>query len=121
MFPENEMLGIDLVIPDVTYLLDNPGLLKAIFLTHGHEEHIGALPYILPQVPVPLYATRLTRGLIEVKLKENIKVCLFNIAQSHISHYFTFKLINADISLDQSSAHQYRRPHQTANGVWPSP
>lgn len=70
MFPENDMLGIDLVIPDVTYLLDNPGLLKAIFLTHGHEDHIGALPYILPQVPAPLYATRLTQGLIEVKLKE---------------------------------------------------
>lgn len=70
MFPENDMLGIDLVIPDITYLLDNPGLLKAIFLTHGHEDHIGALPYILPEVPVPLYATQLTRGLIEVKLKE---------------------------------------------------
>ncbi len=70
MFPENDMLGIDLVIPNVTYLLDNPELLKAIFLTHGHEDHIGALPYILPQVPVPLYATPLTRGLIEVKLKE---------------------------------------------------
>ena len=70
MFPENDMLGIDLVIPDVTYLLDNPDLLKGIFLTHGHEDHIGALPYILPQVPAPLYATRLTRGLIEVKLKE---------------------------------------------------
>jgi ribonuclease J len=70
MFPENDMLGIDLVIPDITYLLDNPGLLKAIFLTHGHEDHIGALPYILPETPAPLYATRLTRGLIEVKLKE---------------------------------------------------
>lgn len=70
MFPENDMLGIDLVIPDITYLLDNPGLLKAIFLTHGHEDHIGALPYILPEAPAPLYATRLTRGLIEVKLKE---------------------------------------------------
>ncbi len=70
MFPENDMLGIDLVIPDVTYLLDNPGLLKAILLTHGHEDHIGALPYLLPQVPAPLYATRLTQGLIEVKLKE---------------------------------------------------
>jgi ribonuclease J len=70
MFPENDMLGIDLVIPDTTYLLDNPELLKAIFLTHGHEDHIGALPYILPDMPVPLYATRLTQGLIEVKLKE---------------------------------------------------
>ncbi|MBN1993212.1 MAG: ribonuclease J [Anaerolineae bacterium] len=70
MFPENDMLGIDLVIPNITYLLDNPELLKAIFLTHGHEDHIGALPYILPETPVPLYATRLTQGLIEVKLKE---------------------------------------------------
>ncbi len=70
MFPENDMLGIDLVIPNVTYLLDNPELLKAIFLTHGHEDHIGALPYILPQVSAPLYATQLTRGLIEIKLKE---------------------------------------------------
>lgn len=69
MFPESDMLGIDLVIPDVTYLLDNPDLLKGILLTHGHEDHIGALPYILPQVSVPLYATRLTQGLIEVKLK----------------------------------------------------
>ena len=70
MFPENDMLGIDMVIPDITYLLDNPELLKAIFLTHGHEDHIGALPYILPEMPAPLYATPLTRGLIEVKLKE---------------------------------------------------
>ncbi len=70
MFPEHDMLGIDLVIPDTTYLLDNPGLLKAILLTHGHEDHIGALPYVLPEMPVPLYATRLTQGLIEVKLRE---------------------------------------------------
>ncbi|MEW5961185.1 MAG: ribonuclease J, partial [Chloroflexota bacterium] len=70
MFPESDMLGIDLVIPDITYLLDNPELLKAIFLTHGHEDHIGALPYVLPQVLAPLYATPLTRGLIEIKLKE---------------------------------------------------
>jgi ribonuclease J len=70
MFPENDMLGIDFVIPDITYLLDNPGLLKAILLTHGHEDHIGALPYILPEISVPIYATRLTQGLVEVKLKE---------------------------------------------------
>jgi ribonuclease J len=70
MFPESDMLGIDLVISDITYLKENPGLLKGIFLTHGHEDHIGALPFVLPQVQAPLYATRLTRGLIEVKLKE---------------------------------------------------
>jgi len=70
MFPENDMLGIDLVIQDVAYLKENKGLLKGIFLTHGHEDHIGALPYILPQAPATLYATTLTRGLIEVKLRE---------------------------------------------------
>jgi len=69
-FPEDDMLGIDLVVPDVTYLTDNIEKVKGFVITHGHEDHIGALPYILPKVPVPLYATRLTIGLIENKLKE---------------------------------------------------
>ena len=69
MFPESHMLGVDLVIPDVTYLLENADKLLGIIITHGHEDHIGALPYILPRLNVPLYATRLTAGLIQVKLK----------------------------------------------------
>ncbi len=69
MFPENDMLGIDLVIPDFRYLIDKKEQVKAILITHGHEDHIGALPYLLRDIPVPVYAGLLTRGLIEVKLR----------------------------------------------------
>ena len=70
-FPEDDMYGVDLVVPDVTYLIKNQQKLRGFFLTHGHEDHIGGLPYVLEQVNAPVHTTRLTAGLVQIKLEEH--------------------------------------------------
>ncbi|HWT27828.1 MAG TPA: ribonuclease J, partial [Mobilitalea sp.] len=108
-FPEDEMLGIDLVIPDVTYLKDNIDKVKGFVITHGHEDHIGALPYILKEVNVPVYATRLTVGLIDLKLKEhnllkNTKRKVIKYGQSINLGCFRIEFIRTNHSIADSAA-----------------
>ncbi len=102
MFPDEELLGVDIIIPDITYLLENKSEVKAIFLTHGHEDHIGALPFILPYLDVPVYGSRFTMALVKKKLeqhglagdvelhtikpKDPIRVGSFSVEFFHVTH-----------------------------------
>ena len=101
MFPKDDMLGIDLVIPDASYLVANKDRVRGYVFTHGHEDHIGATPYIFPQVPAPVYGTRLTLALIEAKLREHrvqniqlntvkphdvVKLGAFTVEFIHVNH-----------------------------------
>ncbi|WP_100399305.1 ribonuclease J [Bacillus sp. FJAT-44742] len=85
MFPEDDMLGVDIVIPDISYLIQNKERVKGIILTHGHEDHIGGLPYVLQKIKVPVYGTKLTIGLVEERLKEKglIKKADLRLIDSH--------------------------------------
>ena len=101
IFPKDDMLGVDLVIPDVTYLVERKDHVRGFLLTHGHEDHIGATPYILRQVPAPMYGTKLTLALVDLKLKEHritgiplqvvkpldtVKLGCFSVQFIHVSH-----------------------------------
>ena len=108
-FPEDDMLGIDLVIPDVTYLKDNIEKVKGFVITHGHEDHIGALPYILKEINVPIYSTRLTIALIENKLKEhnllrNTRRKIIKHGQSINLGCFRIEFIKTNHSIQDASA-----------------
>lgn len=108
-FPEDDMLGIDLVIPDVTYLKNNHEKVKGFIITHGHEDHIGALPYVLRDINVPIYATKLTMGIIENKLKEhnltnNTKRKVVKFGQSINLGQFRIEFIKTNHSIVDAAA-----------------
>lgn len=108
-FPEDEMLGIDLVIPDITYLQENLDRVKGFFITHGHEDHIGALPYVLLEVNVPIYSTKLTNGIIEHKLKEHnmlqkVKRKVVNYGQHINLGCFRVEFIRTNHSIQDAAA-----------------
>ncbi len=104
-FPEDEMFGVDYVIPNIAFLLENQEKVKAIFLTHGHEDHIGALPYVLKQLPVPVYGTRLTIGLLKTKLDEhNIDAVLKEVKAGEVVRIggFTLQCFHVNHSIPDS-------------------
>ena len=108
-FPEDEMLGIDLVIPDITYLKDNIDKVKGFFITHGHEDHIGALPYVLKEICVPVYGTCLTMALIENKLREHempkkLKLRTVKYGQSVTAGDFRIEFIRTNHSIADAAA-----------------
>lgn len=108
-FPGDDMLGIDLVIPDVTYLKKNADKLKGFVITHGHEDHIGAIPYVFKEISAPIYATKLTMGLIDSKLKEhgmtkNIKRKVVKHGQSINLGQFRIEFIKTNHSIEDASA-----------------
>ena len=109
-FPEDDMYGIDLVIPDISYLRDNLDKVKGFFITHGHEDHIGASPYVLREINVPIYATKLTMGIIEHKLDEHrmlsdVKRKVVTYGQHINSGCFRVEFIRTNHSIQIGRAH----------------
>ncbi|MBN2898534.1 MAG: ribonuclease J [Clostridia bacterium] len=116
-FPDDEMLGVDVVIPDMTYLKKNFEKVRAIFVTHGHEDHIGAIPYLLREINVPVYGTKLTLGLIDVKLKEHklgkVKMNVKKPGDVVKIGGFTMELIRVNHSIPDAVAYAIKTPAAT--------
>ncbi|MGN0163125.1 MAG: ribonuclease J [Candidatus Ornithomonoglobus sp.] len=125
-FPDNDMPGVDMVINDITYLIKNAQKIKGIFLTHGHEDHIGGLPYFLKEINVPVYGTRLTLGLVEHKLKEHNMVSLVQLIRTRAGQtveagkYFSVEFIRTNHSIADSVALAIKTPVGTIihTGDW---
>jgi len=120
MFPTEDMLGVDFVIPDFTYVLENRDKVRGIFLTHGHEDHVGALPFLLKEIKVPVYGTPLTIGLVREKLKEHrLDVDLKTVNPRDIirAGAFTLEPIRVTHSIVDGVAYGIRTPAQIL-GVW---
>lgn len=103
-FPDDDMYGVDIVIPDFTYIIKNKSRIRGIFLTHGHEDHIGGIPYLLRQINAPIYATKLTAGLIEIKLQEhrllqNAKINVLAAGDIQKAGCFSVELIHVNHSI----------------------
>lgn len=113
-FPEDEMLGVDVVIPDVTYLIKNKSKIKGLFITHGHEDHFGAIPYVLKKLDIPIYATKLTLGLLKNKLKEhrlnNVKLNTVKHGEVIKSGVFDVEFIKTSHSIPDSAAFAISTP-----------
>ena len=114
-FPDDDMYGVDIVIPDVSYLVKNSQKIRAMVLTHGHEDHIGAIPYVLKQINIPIYATRLTAGLVEIKLAEHgllekTQINTMEAGQSFKAGCFKVELIHINHSIPDAVSLAIKTP-----------
>jgi ribonuclease J len=108
-FPDDEMLGVDMVIPDFTYIINNKQKVKAVFLTHGHEDHIGSIPYLMRHLEVPIYCTKLTAGLVELKLAEHkmlskVKIHRVSAGDTIQAGVFSVEFVNVNHSIVDTCA-----------------
>ncbi len=115
-FPEEDMPGVDAVIPDITYLIKNQEKVKALFITHGHEDHIGCIPYFLNEINVPVYGTRMTIGLIEQKLKEHGCLSVAKLNRVHagdvinVSKHFSVEFLRVNHSISDAAGVAIKTP-----------